>query len=185
MRFLTLIRMPALLLAAASLSGCEVRETFSSDITADEAKVIEAEIWAKEEAIFEGRGEGDLTNYLSVTSVSYLGWPPVMEKPLGLEAFRESAADASALKGEQITIKREGFTLNGNTAAAYFTTHRTRLGDGFAPEGEREVDQYYENIHVWTLEDGEWRLIGGMARLLPPAEGRISQDEPSSEDEDS
>ncbi|WP_394728747.1 hypothetical protein [Altererythrobacter sp. GH1-8] len=180
MRVLNWIRAPIIVLAAAGLTACEVRETYSSDITEDEAKVIEAEIWAKEEAIFEGRGRGDLTNYLSVTSDSYLGWPPVMEKPLGLDAFRASASDSSALNGERVTLKREGFTLNGNTAAAYFTTHRTRLGDGFAPEGEREVDQYYENIHVWTLENGEWKLIGGMARLLPPAEGRISQDEEDS-----
>lgn len=166
---------PALALVASMIAGCADGQQDNGEAGMDPA-AIEAEIWAKEEAIFKGRGEGDLTDYLSVTSDSYLGWPPVMEKPLGLDKFRESASDASALKGEKITLTREGFTVNGNTAAAYFTTHRTRLGDGFAPEGEREVDQYYENIHVWTLEDGEWRLIGGMARLLPDPEGRIASE---------
>ena len=137
----------------------------SEEMSEDEK--IEAEIWAKEFAIFEGRSEGDLSNYLNVTSSSYLGWPPVMKEPLGLDKFRASASESSALKGEVTNITKKGFTRQGDTAIAYFLTHRTRLGDGFAPEGEREVDQYYENIHVWTIEDGEWRLVGGMARLLP------------------
>lgn len=147
-----------------------VQPAASEDMSEDEK--IEAEIWAKEFAIFEGRGRGDLSNYLDVASEDYLGWPPVLKDPTSLEALRASADGAAALKGEVITVKKNGFTMNGNTAAAYFTTHRTRLGDGFAPEGERDVDEYFENIHVWSLEDGEWRLIAGMARRLPPAEGR-------------
>lgn len=161
------------LLSALALSACEIKSTEVEDVSKLDPAATEAEIWAKEEAIFEGRGQGDLTNYLSVTSDGYLGWPPVMAKPLGLEKFRESADDASALEGERITLTREGFSVEGHTAVAYFTTHRTRLGKGFAPEGEREVDEYFENIHVWTREGGEWRLIGGMARKLPPADGRI------------
>lgn len=166
------------LAASAALAACTPADREGSlDGAADlDPAAIEADIWAKEAAIFEGRGQGDLTNYLSVTSDNYLGWPPVMAEPLGLENFRESTSQSDALKGEKITFEQNGFSMNGNTAVAYFTTHRTMLGEGFAPEGEREVDEYYENIHVWSLEDGEWRLIGGMARKLPPAEGRQTQD---------
>lgn len=166
--------LPAILGAAAmlALSGCNKAPADEATLPAMDEAAIEADIWAKEEAIFEGRGRGDLTNYLSVTSDGYLGWPPVMEKPLGLEKFRESADQSSALEGEKITLTREDFSVEGQTAVAYFTTHRTMLGKGFAPEGEREVDEHYENIHVWTFEGGEWRLIGGMARKRPPAEGR-------------
>lgn len=166
--------------AAASLAACCLAASCGAAPSAtaertdqvQDVAAVEAEIWAKEFAIFEGRGRGDLSNYLGVTSDSYLGWPPVLKEPLSLDSFKASADAGIALAGEVITIEKNGFTMNGNTAAAYFTTHRTRLGDGFAPEGEREVDQYYENIHVWTLEEGEWRLIGGMARMLPPEEGR-------------
>jgi hypothetical protein len=174
---MNLLKPLSILLAASGaflLAACQVSPSAKGEADAPDPAAVEAEIWAKEEAIFEGRGRGDLTNYLSVTSAGYLGWPPVMEKPLGLEKFRESADDAGALEGEKISIVREGFSTEGHTAVAYFTTHRTQLGKGFAPEGERDVDEYYENIHVWTLEGGEWRLIGGMARKLPPAEGRIA-----------
>lgn len=168
-------RVAAALLAACFLGascGAAPPATAEEIDQVQDAAAVEAEIWAKEIAIFEGRGRGDLSNYLGVTSDSYLGWPPVLKEPLSLDGFKASADAGIALAGEVITIEKNGFTMNGNTAAAYFTTHRTRLGDGMAPEGERGVDEYYENIHVWTLEEGEWRLIGGMARKLPPAEGR-------------
>ena len=40
--------------------------------------------------------------------------------------------------------------------------------EAFDVDGSRDVNQWYENIHVWTLEDGDWRLIGGMARPVSP-----------------
>lgn len=171
-----IVKEGSLLAAMMFVAACQhVPSGVETAMVHDEA-AVEEQIWAMEAAIFEGRGQGDLSNYLNVTSSRYLGWPPVMAKPLGLEKFRESAADASALKGERITFVRNGFTMQGNTAVTYFTSHRTRLGDGFAPEGKREVDEYYENTHIWNFENGEWRLIGGMARKLPPAEGRIADE---------
>jgi len=131
------------------------------------AEEIEAYIWEKEFAIFEGRSEGDLTNYISVMSDHYMGWPQVLDTPIARDRFMIDAELSKALKGEVTTVTKNGFTLHeGTTAIAYFTTHRTRLGDGMAPEGERDVDEYYENIHVWTMEEDEWRLMGGAARLM-------------------
>jgi hypothetical protein len=138
-----------------------------------ERAIIEEEIWAIEASIFEGRGRGDLSNYLNAASGSYLGWPPVLPKPLNLDGFKspENMNGAIALRGEKITFVRNGFTMNDTTAITYFTSHRTMLGEGFAVDGVREVDEYYENTHIWTFEDGAWRLIGGMARKLPPGSG--------------
>lgn len=131
-------------------------------------QAVEADIWEKEAAIFEGRSRGDLSNYLNVTSSEYLGWPPVLDQPLSLDGFRseENMGQSMALRGEAVTFERNGFTMTDNTAITYFTSHRTRMGEGMAVDGSREVDEFYENIHTWTLEDGEWRLIGGMARRL-------------------
>jgi hypothetical protein len=31
------------------------------------------------------------------------------------------------------------------------------------------VDEKFSNIHVWVKRDGDWKLLGGMARpTLPP-----------------
>lgn len=121
-------------------------------------------IWAKEMAIFDGRSDGNIAPYLDSTSAVYLGWPPGFKEPLPLGDFKAGADMAKGLKGEVTDVRKMGFTLNGNTALTYFLTHRTRLGEGMAEPQNRDVDQWYENIHVWTYEAEAWRLIGGMAR---------------------
>lgn len=133
---------------------------------------VEDDIWAKEFAIFEGRGRGDLSNYVNVASEAYLGWPPSLQEPSNRDNLVAMAKESSALEGEVITITKKGFTHQGDTAVAYFLTHRTRLGVGFAEEDERDVDQYFENVHVWTLQDGEWFLVAGMARGVPEGSRR-------------
>jgi hypothetical protein len=129
-----------------------------------EYEAIKTLIWEREMAIFEGRSAGDISNYLNATSSVYLGWPPGFDEPLPLGDFKAGAGMAVGLNGEVTNVSKMGFTLNGNTALTYFKTHRTRLGEGMAEPQDRDVDQWYENIHVWTLETGDWRLIGGMAR---------------------
>ncbi|MFK8053427.1 MAG: hypothetical protein AB8F65_10685 [Woeseiaceae bacterium] len=125
-----------------------------------------ADIWAKELAIFEGRGQGDITNYINSASDHYLGWPPVLPEPTTLDTLKATADRAVALSGEVSNLTQKGFTRHGGTALMYFLNHRTRLGDGMAAEGERDVNQYYENVHVWNKENGEWKLIGGFARTI-------------------
>lgn len=154
-------RVLAVLLVAVGLAG-----TARSQGEADsrDPGAVEAVIWEREMAIFAGRSAGDISPYLNATSGAYLGWPPGFAEPLPLGDFKAGAGAAVALRGEVTAVERMGFTLNGNTALTYFRTHRTRLGEGMAAAGERDVDQYYENIHVWSWEAGAWRLIGGMAR---------------------
>lgn len=139
------------------LSGC----ANSIPVTAsyDEAKATQ-DIWAKELAIYEARGRGDLQVYLDSTSLKYLGWPPGWEKPNRLDKLRSGAQLMKEQKAtqEELTMKMEDITFSGDTSVIYYSTHRTRM-----PTGE-EVDQRFEVIHVWTKEDGVWNLIGGMAR---------------------
>lgn len=146
-------------------------ENASSDerkamITTEKNEAAEI-IWAKEQAIFDGRMKGDLSAYVNSIGDDYLGWPPVLPEPLSMEKFKKDAPSGIALRGEVITMKKRGLTFSGNTALAYFSTHRTMLGEGFGEGDARKVDQRYENIHVWQLQGGDWRLIGGMARITP------------------
>jgi hypothetical protein len=127
----------------------------------------EEQIWSQELAILEGRERGDLSPYLNAIAPDYLGWPPVMAEPLAHNQFKADSVNQAALKGEIIAGKLRGFTVNGDTALCYFSTHRTMLGEGFAQGDARIVDQHYENVHVWVRREGEWKLFGGMARLKP------------------
>lgn len=151
------------------LAGSTMSVAQEEPMSAEE-EAIKALIWEREMAIFEGRSKGDISNYLNATSSVYLGWPPGFAEPLPLGDFKAGAGMTVALNGEVTNVSKMGFTLNGNTALTYFKTHRTRLGEGMAEPQDRDVDQWYENIHVWTLETGDWRLIGGMARPVGPPE---------------
>ena len=91
-----------------------------------------------------------------------------MAEPLSMEGFKRDAGNESALKGEVTTMQKHGFTVANGTALTYFSSHRTRLGVGFADKsGNRDVDQRYENIHVWSWDGARWTLVGGMARPIP------------------
>ncbi|MEM8984999.1 MAG: hypothetical protein AAGC71_18460 [Pseudomonadota bacterium] len=157
-------------LAIALLTGVSA---CAPDATAPEERAtspsvaaVEALIWEKELAIFAGRGNGTIEPYLNSASDAYLGWPPVLPAPTNLDALKASADAAVALQGEVSNLSRKGFSLTGDTALMYFLNHRTRLGDGMADEGERAVDEYYENIHVWQRQNNDWQLIGGFARRM-------------------
>ncbi|MEM9533746.1 MAG: hypothetical protein AAGA23_22695 [Pseudomonadota bacterium] len=155
---------PLVLFAWLILAGCAISpENPDAVQTADAAR---AEIWEKELAIFTGRGQGDISNYLNVASGEYLGWPPVLPSPTSLDSLRASADQAIALRGEVSNLTQKGFTLSGDTALMYFLNHRTRLGEGMADEAQRDVSEYYENVHVWVRRDGQWQLVGGFARKL-------------------
>ena len=171
MRTLTEFLLPKavwMAVALAGVSACapEAPVPEPAPVTAS-AEAVEAIIWEKELAIFEGRGNGTIRTYLDSASDDYLGWPPVLPTPTNLDALKASADAAIALQGEVSNLSRKGFSLTGDTALMYFLNHRTRLGDGMAAEGERDVDEYYENIHIWQQQDGDWKLIGGFARRMP------------------
>ncbi len=152
---LVLALLPTFLLGCAGQPG---GETDSYDV--DEAR---EEIWGKEQAIYAARGDGDLQTYINNTSEHYMGWPPGWDQPSGLEKLREGAKGFTQYKEEELTMTFGDITFSGDTAVIYYSTHRTRL-----PTGEA-VDQRFEIIHVWTREEGEWRLVGALGRTKPPA----------------
>lgn len=116
------------------------------------------QIWAKEQAIFAGRGEGDLQYYVDNASDQYLGWPPGWAAPSGIDQLRSGAEQMRGMDQEELTLQLDGISFSGNTAISFFSTHRTRM-----PTGEA-VDQRFENIHVWVNENGQWRLLSSMGR---------------------
>lgn len=116
-------------------------------------------IWAKEQAIYKGRSEGDLSNYLNNTSDRYVGWPPGAKVPADLTGLKSMAKSMIGLNQERLQMELADFAMSGNTAVIYYHTHRT-----VSPKGE-PVDQRYAICHVWVREAGEWKLIGAHGRL--------------------
>jgi hypothetical protein len=171
MKIETRLRCGAGLLLAALASATPAQPAAESTMSASampSRAESESAIWAMEQAILTGRENGDLGPYLGAIGSNYLGWPPVLSAPLSGEGLKRDSVNEGALKGEVISMEKRGFNLSETTALAYFVTHRTRLGVGFADkDGNRDVDQRYENLHVWSWNGSAWKLVGGMARLVP------------------
>ncbi len=123
-------------------------------------------LWAKEQAIYKGRSEGDLSNYLNNTSDQYVGWPPGAKVPADLTGLKAMAKSVAGQNQERLQMELADFTMSGDTAVIYYHTHRT-----VSPKGEA-VNQRYAICHVWVREAGEWKLIGAHGRLKSAREIR-------------
>lgn len=130
-------------------------------LAAEPPEGVCTELWAVEHAIFDGRARGEMSDYLGISSDALLTWPIVVSQPVSGQAMRARYA-AGLPPGERVALQFRGCTANGNTAIMYFTTHRTRTSEGL------EVDEYFDYVHVFSLEDDDWRLIGSKSRRAAP-----------------
>ncbi len=119
------------------------------------------EIWSKELGIFERRATGDMGYYLSLANPGYMAWPAPIAAPLSYQDLSRQIGDGQIMQaGEKISVTKKGLSFDGDTALAFFETHRTQRAGG-AP-----VDERFENIHVWVKRNDEWRLIANMSRAV-------------------
>jgi hypothetical protein len=125
----------------------------------------QAEIWAKEQAIYAARGQGNLKPYIDNVASNYLAWPPFSPVPTGVGALQRAAPKMAVENKEMLAMEFVSFALNGDAAIIYYKTHRTRLPDGTA------ADERFEVTHSWVLEGGQWKVYGGMARAQPDRPG--------------
>ncbi len=137
------------------LSACAHKEPATVGYQTDKARV-----WELEQSIYERRAVGDIQFYLDNSNPNYLGWPYGLNEPTKLDSLREWVSENPFQAGEEIKVTLDGFAVEGDTAIAYFSTHRTRK-----PGGE-VVENRFQNIHVWTRVDGEWTLMGSFSRKI-------------------
>ncbi|WP_446831760.1 DUF4440 domain-containing protein [Candidatus Foliamicus sp.] len=143
---------------AALAAACAGQPSSSPQYDRDAAR---DEIWAKEQAIYAARGEGDLQVYVDNASEHYMGWPPGWPTPLGIDQLRDSVEVMRGLDQEELVMEFGGITFSGTAAVIYYSTHRTRM-----PTGE-PVDQHFHIAHIWALEGTEWKLLGALGRDKP------------------
>lgn len=153
------ICLAALGLTFASLNGANAAEANLNIPPEREADA--AEIWAKELKIYEMRRGGDMGFYLSLANPGYMAWPAPADVPFSFDTLRQIVGDGQLMEaGEQITVAKKGMSFDGDTALAFFETHRTQRAGG------EKVDERFENIHVWVKRDNGWRLIANMSRSV-------------------
>ncbi len=148
----------SILAVAFAVGGCQTPDATEPDNLADIAR---DEIWAKELAIYEARGEGDISVYVSNTADGFSAWPPFTDAPYGRETLEKNGGGTNGGNQEELSMELVSFTLNGDSAIIYYQTHMTRSADG------TPVDYRYEVTHTWMNDDGDWKVLGGMARATP------------------
>lgn len=135
-----------------------------ADTASDSDSAAADQVWALEQAIYARRAGGDTLFYSDISSERYMGWPAPAAEPVSYASIREFALQGSFKPGEKISVISNGISVDGDTAISYYTTHRT------VRPGGQQVDERYENIHVYVRRAGEWRLFGAMSRRLLPEE---------------
>ena len=159
----------SVLLLTLGLVACQSGE-ISEDVAAETPVVEETTasaediIWAKELAIYEARGEGDISVYLTNTADGFSAWPPFTDAPYGRETLEQNGGGTNGGTQEELTMDLVSFTENGDSAIICYQTHMTRSADG------TPVDYRYEVTHTWVNIDGDWKVLGGMARTMPDRE---------------
>lgn len=148
----------------ALILSCALAIAMPAAARAPQSKAsAQAEIWTLEQAIYAARGRGDMRPYIDHVARDYLAWPPRIPAPGGVDSLHALAGRMSAENREILTMTPVAFSLNGDAAVIYYSTHRTRRPDGSA------TDERFDVIHSWVRERGRWRLLGGMARAAQPA----------------
>lgn len=130
-------------------------------MTPVQQKEIEHIIWTKELAIFAGRAEGDMMPYVKMVHPSFLAWPAFAKEPIEATKFiSKNSQPGALLAGEKIQLTSNGMSVMQDEVVSYFTTHRTRR------PGNVPVDQRFENIHVWRMHQGSWKVVTSMSRAI-------------------
>jgi hypothetical protein len=150
--------MKSLLLTAVAALASTLAIAAHAAPPASEKDKAQAIIWAKEQAVYEGRAKGSLSTYVTNSVPEYLGWPPYSRVPYGTDGIQMNEKSWAGETKERLTMEFKGFTLKDKTALIYYDNHRTSLPDGTA------VDQHWEIIHVWVKDGADWKLLGGMQR---------------------
>ncbi len=146
-------------ISLAAALGAAVAVPALADSPEVKAKA-QTEVWAKEQAIFAGRGRGDIGPYVSFTADDYAAWPAGRPAPVDAAALKADGAKMAGKAQEKIRLEFIDFRLSGPTAVIYFRTHRSAMADG------TPVDQQYDNTHTWTRAGDDWKIVGGLSRLV-------------------
>ena len=127
-----------------------------------------ATIWALEQSIYATRAKGSMQVIIDNQSPYNSGWPSISQA-FNSKAIKKPFTEVrgpNSLKGdkERTQMFFLDMAYDGNTAVMMYKTHKTQMSDG------SPADDYFEVTHVWSKEDGKWRLLTGRPQPVSPPE---------------
>ena len=124
--------------------------------------VMEEKIWKLEEAYFTNLYSANYAGVLALVHSQFLGWPDNLPGPINKE---ESAQFMKRLipepKACTVRIERAGLQKLRHTAITQYTLHiNCPQATGTASTSSSRI------THTWVLENGQWKLLGGMSLYI-------------------
>ncbi len=126
------------------------------------------ELWTLEQSIYAMRAKGSMGVIIDNKSAYMTGWP-VISQALNSKAIKKPFTQIrgpGSLKGdkEHTELFFGDMAYDGHTAVMMYKTHKTMMSDG------TPADDYFEVTHVWSKENGKWRLLSGRPQPVSPPE---------------
>lgn len=159
-RFVRDVPVPALLL---SLVACSTLET------PDEQTVAER-IWALEQAYWESNRAADYEEIIATWHDRFLGWPDAESAPVDKEQGAQYAREQfQGPDTYEFEILPRGLRVTGDVAVNHYTVLRT-----WKESGRVTRTQSMRITHTWLLDDGTWKVLGGMSNVEEPGDSGIN-----------
>lgn len=124
----------------------------------DEWSARQRAVWQREETYWKLSKIGDAEGFLALFDDRFVGWPDTEETPVTFQTLKpvieEWVTDGGS---EEFSYQLEPLSvaLCGDVAIAYYRAQECRSKTGEEHE--------YRMTHTWKRNDGEWKIIGGMA----------------------
>jgi hypothetical protein len=150
--------------ATGGAAGAQAQTSAQAQAPGYEA--TKATLWALEQSIYAMRARGSMAVIIDSQSPYSRGWPSISQA-LNSTAIKKpftSVRGANSLKSdkERVQLIFLDMAYDGHTAVMMYKTHKTQMSDG-AP-----ADDYFEVTHVWSKDDGQWRLLTGRPQPVSP-----------------
>ncbi len=147
----------------AGLTGVFSGQNKAHVVVADEERV-----WKLEQSYWDYVKALDVPGYKSLWHKDFVGWPSTAPAPMGKDHIADWLEEDRAAQNTLQCYKLEhaGFTQVGDVAVTHY--HLTEHWLDKSGKGEPRTIKV---THTWLRVKDCWRIIGGMAGVVPTRPG--------------
>lgn len=156
-----LVALPGAVMGQASEQASE-----RAEVRAPGYEEARKQLWALEQSIYVARAAGSMAVVNGSLSPHRAAWPSISQEPNSRAVRKPLTAlnGPGSLRGnqEKVDLHFLDMAFDGHTAVMMYKTHKTRMSDG------SPADDYFEVLHIWSREDGSWRLLTNRPQPVSP-----------------
>jgi ketosteroid isomerase-like protein len=132
--------------------------------TAPSATGDEEAVWQLEHSYWEYVKALDVNGYKSLWHEDFVGWPSTASMPMRKDHITDWLEEDRAAQDALRCYKLEpaGFTSVGDVAVTHY-----HLTEHWVDKSDEAKPRTIKVTHTWLRTKGTWRIIGGMAAVVP------------------